>query len=139
MFVTHKALNSKNTSTDLFQWREDRKLRQLVAEEAEAGADMVLTSYGCPLAAVPYFKYLVRIMSASENYWRQWYIISVISGVSGCSCRGYWEERVQMLMRWRCFMSRWFRRYLFTGQRRGLCPHVLVRHWVDSNIRRLAY
>ena len=51
------------------RWVEEIKCLQLVAEEEREGAATVLTAYGFPLAPLSSFKYLGRILSASDDYW----------------------------------------------------------------------
>ena len=44
---------------------EERKHHPLAEEEARAGKEMAITSYGIPLAPVTSFKYLGRVLSAA--------------------------------------------------------------------------
>ena len=46
-----------------------RKYFRLESEEAEVWFLMALTAYGRPLTAVSAFKYMVRVLSASDDDW----------------------------------------------------------------------
>ena len=54
-------------TTALCRWGEECKRQHLVAEEAVAGSAVSLTAYGLPLAVTPSFKYLGRVLLASDD------------------------------------------------------------------------
>ena len=67
MFVSHKDLNVLNITTYLFRRGLDIKWRRLAEEEARAGDETVITSYGIPLLPVTSFKYLGQILTAEDD------------------------------------------------------------------------
>ena len=56
-----------NLATAFFRRGEERKQRRLVEEEAWSGTEKVITPYWIPLAPVTSFKYLGRVLSASDE------------------------------------------------------------------------
>ena len=67
VFVSQQALNSLHTTTEICRRGEERKRHRLDTEEARAGENKSLKTYGKTLGSVSSFKYLGRVLSASDN------------------------------------------------------------------------
>ena len=94
MFVSHKALNSRHTTTAFCRQVAERKRRRLEEEEARTGAQMAITVYGIPLYPFTSFKYIGKILMAEDNDWpavfsnlrkarRKWAIMTRVLGREG--------------------------------------------------------
>ena len=68
IFVPWEALNHFHPTTALFARGADRKRRKLVEDEAWAVAYMEFQEYVRPLETVISFKYLGRLLTATDNY-----------------------------------------------------------------------
>ena len=69
MVVMWKALNCRNTTTTQCAKGEERKRRRLAAEQMRKRAERAFRAYGIPLDMSQYFKYLGRILTASDDNW----------------------------------------------------------------------
>ena len=69
MFVSHKALNGWHLATNFYRQGKEREWRQLAEKEAQEGTATDITSYGMTLSPVTSFKYLGRVLYASDNDW----------------------------------------------------------------------
>ena len=69
MLVTHNSLNGQHLTTAFCLRVEDSKQRRLSREEARAGTEMEITSYGIPITPVTSFKYLGGVLSNEDNDW----------------------------------------------------------------------
>ena len=69
MFVPWEALNRRNLATAMCAKGAEQKRRQWAEEEAHAGAAATFQAYGRPLEAVASFKYLGRVLTASDYDW----------------------------------------------------------------------
>ena len=69
MFVLWEALNGCHPANDLCSRGKYQKRHRLVTEEKRAGAEMEFKAYRNPITMELYFKYLGRLLSASDNNW----------------------------------------------------------------------
>ena len=69
MFVSRKALKSRQMTTASCQRSAERKRRSLMEEEVRAVAETVFTSDEIPLFQVTSFKYLGQILMEVDNNW----------------------------------------------------------------------
>ena len=69
MFVTQKALNSRQIPMAFCRRLMESKWRRLVEEEAREGTERALTAYGFPLSQVTSVKYLGRVLAEEEDDW----------------------------------------------------------------------
>ena len=67
MFVSHKALNGQHLTVAFCRRGEELKRCHMAEEEAQGDTETAITSYRIPLAPVTSFKYLGRVLLASEN------------------------------------------------------------------------
>ena len=69
MMVPWKALNGPHVTTTQCGKGEKRKRRRLAEEDMRESVTRDFQAYRRPIETVTSFKYLGRIMMASENYW----------------------------------------------------------------------
>ena len=71
MLVSCKSLNGRHVTTAQCTKGVERKRRRLVEEEMRESVERDFKTYGRPLVAVTYFKYLGWILVASDDYWSE--------------------------------------------------------------------
>ena len=69
MLVPWKALIGTHRRTEQCTWGEERRRWRLAAEEEREVTARDFSAYGLPLEMVTSFKYLRRVISATENNW----------------------------------------------------------------------
>ena len=69
MMVPWKALNGTHRRTSQCTWGEERKRWKLLAEEEREVTVRAFSAYGRPLEMVTSFKYLGRVISATDDNW----------------------------------------------------------------------
>ena len=67
MFVSHKALNGRNLMTDFCKRRAERKWCRLAEEEARAGEEADIITYGILLDPITVFRYLRIVLLADDD------------------------------------------------------------------------
>ena len=67
MLVLWKALNGTHRRTSQCNWGAERKIRRLAAEEEREVTTGAIRDYGRPLEMVTSFRYLGRVISASDG------------------------------------------------------------------------
>ena len=70
MLVLWKALNGTHRRISQCTWEAERKRRRLAAEEDREVTSRVFSAYGHPLEMVAYFKYMGRVILATNNDWK---------------------------------------------------------------------
>ena len=71
MYVPWAAINNLYPAIAIYAGGVGRKRKQLSEEEARVGVEMSLRAYVHPLETVTYFKYLVRLINATDNGWTE--------------------------------------------------------------------
>ena len=69
MQVPRRALNGKLPGTVQCLKGAERKRRRLVKTETRENAERAFEAYGAPIESVMEFKYLGRILTATDNNW----------------------------------------------------------------------
>ena len=67
MFVIWGALNGKHHAMEMGTKAVERKIKRLRGEEAQASMVVTLQAYGRPTETVEVFKYLGRVLTASDD------------------------------------------------------------------------
>ena len=70
MFLPWTALNRCHPETSLCAWGVERKGRQLMEEESQAGAVTEFWAYDRPLKIVLSFNYLGRLLTETDDNWQ---------------------------------------------------------------------
>ena len=105
-------LNGRHIITDICSRVEELKREWIDSGESRAGYEMDLTTYGHPLMAVSSFKYLGRVLSASDDDWpvvvsntrkahNDWASLSMVLGQEGVDTRtqgNFYMELVQVVI-----------------------------------------
>ena len=71
MIVSWRALNRMHCLTVKYKKGAEQKKRRLAAEEERFTTSRAFSAYGRPLEMVNYFKYLERLISATEDDWSE--------------------------------------------------------------------
>ena len=69
MFLPWWYMNGIHPSVVMCARGAESKIRRLVEEETHMGAVTAFQDYGRPLASVSEFKYVGRVLTASDDYW----------------------------------------------------------------------
>ena len=67
--VSRRALNGRHLGTNQCRKGAERKLRRLAAAEGEAATERAFNAYGRRLNSVKEFRYLGRVLTATDNDW----------------------------------------------------------------------
>ena len=91
MFVPWELMRRRHSETDIFAWVVESKIQWLVEEEARAGKVAKFRAYDKQLEIVSAFKYLGRLLTATNDDWmdvianlwkarKSWYCLDWILG-----------------------------------------------------------
>ena len=69
MQVPRRALNGRHLGTAQCHKGAERKSRQLAEAETRENSERAFEAYGAPIESVTEFKYLVRILTATDDVW----------------------------------------------------------------------
>ena len=69
MQVPWRALNGRNPGTSQCHKGAERKRRRLAEAEIQENSERAFEAYGAPIESVTEFKYLGRILTATEDDW----------------------------------------------------------------------
>ena len=67
--VSRRALNGRHLGTNQCRTGAERKIRRLAAAEGEAATERAFNAYGRRLNLVKEFRYLGRVLTATDNDW----------------------------------------------------------------------
>ena len=67
--VFRKALNGRHLGTLQYQKGVERKRRRLTETETRKNTERAFQAYGKPMAAVSEFRYLGRLLTATDDDW----------------------------------------------------------------------
>ena len=67
--VPRKALNGRHLGTAQYKKGAERKRRRLAEKETRENSERGFHAYGKPMEAVSEFRYLGRILTATDDYW----------------------------------------------------------------------
>ena len=89
MQVPQRALNARHPGTAQCAKGAERKRRRLVETETRENSERAFEAYGAPIESVLEFKYLGRILAATDNDWP-----AVVENLSKARRSWGWLSRV---------------------------------------------
>ena len=133
ILVPRRTLNSRYPSTAKCARGAERKMRRLAEAELRESSERAFEAYGEPLENVTVFRYLVRVLTAGDDYW-----LAVVSNL-GKAIKS-WGRLSRILSREGAdpkvlgnFTKRWRRLCCCSGRRRGCLPLGWSGTWIASS------